>query len=238
MGGFIKWLSPRRERVTNGDFEAGAFEPPVTDLWRGSMDLSGWTVVDSGSPAQAVAWSAAGNYADATVKDGGKFLNLASYNVVTAIDRRYGGITQRIDTVAGAKHRLEATVGATYIEPAYSGPAAVRVYLSAPVSDLAKIPSALGTASLPADGTVFFIEASSAGSADGQTWTRYSFDFTPDSSSTQLTIYGWETDAQTSGTRFVGLDDVSVRLSGGLLDLVFAPIRHWLDRLMSPVRKP
>ena len=234
----IDLLNPRRDRVTNGSFEEGAFDPPRLDLFRRGKQLRGWEIVDGkgdqlGPNVQAVAWVQSGSEGKAAA--GQRFLNLAGYGQGPPRDAAtggpwpglYAGVTQTIDTIPGTKHRLSFAVGTLWTQPDY-GPAAVRVFVTEQVTP-EFIPDVLGRAvpgGVPVynvDDQIFFNTTVPDAGADPNVWVRYALEFIPTTSATQVTIYG--VDASARAGKYIGLDDVSVRVvEGGLNLLLLLPL--------------
>ena len=99
-------ISAQAALITNGSFEnASGFVDNGQDtmvLSPQSTTMTGWTVVSA-----PLAWIGPGNPFGVTASNGNYFLDLTSYSD----SKPYGGVTQTINTTAGASYQLSFDLG-------------------------------------------------------------------------------------------------------------------------------
>ncbi len=179
--------------LTNGSFEQGTFSggsfgfPLAEQLTSGSTTITGWTV-----SANEIAWYKTGQPPGLIPEDGQFAIDLTGFCDLGANcgqSGRYGGIQQSVATTIGGHYDL-SFYGANYALNA------TQPMLSVTATDIAQ------AYTLPTTN-------STAG-----TWTKYSFDFFADSTTTTINFSGLP--ASLGGASYLGLDNVN-------LDLVSTP---------------
>jgi hypothetical protein len=169
--------------ILNGSFEkasAGNSLPTGNGeaLPDGSTAIADWTVF-GGLSSDGLAWLVNGNEYGGSTPYGSYFLDLTGYHDKTP----YFGVEQTIATTPGQGYALTFRLGVDQSSDIYNGPIGV-------------------TAKAGSRSKVF---DNYDPSGTGNIWQRFTLDFTAKSTSTLISIQGYQ------GDQYIGLDDVIVR---------------------------
>lgn len=175
-----------QNRLKNGSFEEGAFAPNqnnVMPVQPGNTAIKEWEVMVNKASSPDIVWLQNGNGFFITTPDGNRFLDLTGNE--TVLNGPFGGVRQFFQTATGFDYRVRFNVGVAMNFP---GPVTVTVKWGTSADDENAKAQTCG----PFD------------AKSGVAWNTCEHRFTATGAQTILTISG------TSGTRYIGLDKVSV----------------------------